>query len=61
MDDLVKELMEKAGLNQEQAEAAAKVFVDYMKHDGNRKKITSIAALAATTAAVNAVVLPHAR
>lgn len=60
MDDLVNELMEKAGLTREQAEAAAKVVVDYMKHDDNRKKITSLAALAATTAAVNVVVLPHA-
>jgi hypothetical protein len=61
MDDLVKQLIEKAGLTREQAEAAAKVVVEFMKHDGNRKKITSLAALAATTAAVNVVVLPHAR
>ena len=61
MDDLVKQLIERAGLSQEQAEAAAKVVVDYMKDDGNRKKITALAAIAATTAAVNVVVLPHAR
>lgn len=61
MDDLVKELMEKAGLTQEQADTAAKVVVDFMRHDDNRKKITSLAAMAATTAAINVAVLPHAR
>jgi hypothetical protein len=60
MDDLVKELIEKAGLTQAQAEAAAKVVLEYMRHDDNRTKIAKLAALAATTAAVNVVVLPHA-
>lgn len=61
MDDLVKALIEKAGLTQEQAEAAAKVVVEFMKHDGNAKKVAALAAMAATTAAVNVAVLPHAR
>lgn len=58
MDDLIKELVQKAGFSQAQAEAAAKVVVDFMKKDDNRKKI---AAIAATTAAINVTVLPHAR
>lgn len=58
MDELVKELMQKAGLSQSQAEAAAKVVVDFFKKDDNGKKI---AAIAATTAAINVTVLPHAR
>ena len=60
MDDLIKELMDRAGLTRDQAEAAAGVLVEYMKSDRNRKKITSLAAMAATTAAVNVAVLPHA-
>lgn len=58
MEDLIKEFMEKAGLSQAQAEAAARVVVDFMKHED---KMKSIAALAATTAAINVTVLPHAR
>ena len=61
MDELVKQLIEKAGLSPEQAEAAAKVVVDFMKDGGNQKKITALAAVAAATAAVNVAVLPHAR
>lgn len=58
MDDLIKALEEKAGLSRDQAKAAARVVVEYMKQGDNGKKI---AALAATTAAINVVVLPHAR
>ena len=57
MKDLIKELVEKAGLSQAQADAAARVVVDYLR---NEKKRKAIVALAATTAAINVTVLPHA-
>lgn len=57
MEDLINELVEKAGLSRTQAEVAARVVVEYLKRGDNRKKI---AALAATTAAINVTVLPHA-
>ena len=51
MDDLIKELVEKAGLSEEQARAALQVFLAYIKHDENRKKVVT-AAVAATTASL---------
>jgi polyhydroxyalkanoate synthesis regulator phasin len=54
MDELVKELVAKAGLNEEQAKAAVDVFLAYIKHDENRKKVIQ-AAMAATIASAVAV------
>jgi nucleoid DNA-binding protein len=61
MDELIKELIEKAGLTEAQAKAAVQVFIDYLKEEKNRNKAVTLAAMAATTAAVNVAVLPHAR
>ena len=52
MDDLIKELVEKAGLTDEQAQAALKVFLAYIKHDENRKKVVQAAAAATIASAV---------
>ena len=58
MEDLIKELVEKAGLSPAQAEAAARVVIEYLKRKDKRN---ALIALAATTAAINVTVLPHAR
>jgi nucleoid DNA-binding protein len=39
MDELVKELMDRAGLSEEQAKAAAEVVVEWVKDEDKRKKI----------------------
>lgn len=55
MDELIKELMKRAGLTETQAKAAAAVFIDYMKHEDHRKKVVALAASAATIASAVAV------
>jgi polyhydroxyalkanoate synthesis regulator phasin len=50
MDDLAKELVKRAGLTEDEAKAAARVVVEWLKHDANRKKIIA-AALASAVAA----------
>lgn len=45
--------MKKAGLTEDQAKAAARVVVDWLKHDDNRQKI--LAAASATIASAVAV------
>ena len=60
MDDLIKELIDKAGLSEAQAKAAGQVFIDYLREEKNRKKAIALAATAAATAAINVAVLPHA-
>ena len=52
MDDLIKDLIEKAGLTEEQAKTALKVFLAYIKHDENRKKVVQAAAAATIASAV---------
>lgn len=52
MDDLIKALTEKAGLTEEQAKAALQVFLAYVKHDENRKKVVQAAAAATIASAV---------
>ena len=49
MDDLIKELVDRAGLSEEQAKAAAEVVVEWVKDEDKRKKILG-AAVAATIA-----------
>jgi len=79
LDDLIKDVSEKAGITMEQARTAVTTAFDQLKSklpeplvdhlealfaqpesDEDRKK-AALAGLAATTAAVNVVVLPHAR
>ena len=52
MDDLIKDLIEKAGLTEEQAKTALQVFLAYIKHDENRKKVVQAAAAATIASAV---------
>ena len=52
MDDLIKDLIEKAGLTEDQAKVALHVFLDYIKHDENRKKVVQAAAAATIASAV---------
>jgi hypothetical protein len=56
MNELVKELMDRAGLTEEQAKAAAEVIVEWVKDEDKRKKI--LAATVASTVA-SAVVTVH--
>ncbi len=49
MDELIKELQERAGLSEEQARAAVEVVAEWMKDEDKRKKI--IAAAVATVVA----------
>ena len=49
MDDLIKELVDRAGLSEAQAKAAAEVVVEWVKDEDKRKKILG-AAVAATIA-----------
>jgi len=49
MDDLIKELVDRAGLSEEQAKAAAEVVVEWVKDEDKRKKI--LAATVASTVA----------
>lgn len=55
MDDLIKDLIEKAGLTEEQAKAALEVFLAYIKHDDDKRKKIVQAAAAATVASAVAV------
>jgi hypothetical protein len=48
MDDLIRDLVDRAGLSEEQARAAAEVVVDWVNDEDKRKKI--LAALATTIA-----------
>ena len=52
MDNLIKDLIEKAGLTEEQAKASLQVFLAYIKHDENRKKVVQAAAAATIASAV---------
>jgi len=56
MDDLIKELVDRAGLSEEQAKAAAEVVVEWVKDEDKRKKI--LAAAVATTIASAVVTVP---
>jgi nucleoid DNA-binding protein len=49
MDELIKELQERAGLTEAQAKAAAEVVAEWMKDEDKRKKV--IAASFATVIA----------
>ena len=49
MDELIKELQERAGLSEAQAKAAAEVVAEWMKDEDKRKKV--ITAAVATTVA----------
>ena len=49
MDELIKDLQERAGLSEAQARAAAEVIVEWMKDEDRRKKV--ITAAVATTIA----------
>ena len=52
MDDLIRELIDQAGLTEAQAKAALQVFLGYIKHDENRKKVVQAAAAATIASAV---------
>ena len=49
MDDLIMELVDRAGLSEDQAKAAAEVVVEWVKDEDKRKKI--LAATVASTVA----------
>jgi nucleoid DNA-binding protein len=53
MDELIKVLIEKAGLSEAQAKAVTKEIVEWLKHEDNRKTI--LAAASATIASAVAV------
>jgi hypothetical protein len=55
MDELIKVLMEKAGLTEAQAKAAAEAVIEYMKHEDNRKKMVVLAGAASAVASAVAV------
>jgi hypothetical protein len=61
MDDLIKDVAEKAGISEDKAKIAVRTVLDYLEHqkDPEKARKTAIAALAATTAAINVAVLPH--
>jgi phosphomannomutase len=82
MDELIRKLVERIEMTEEQARAAAATVIEYLQEhlpeavareladvvarsdgpdDGERARKATTAALAATTAAVNVVVLPGAR
>jgi polyhydroxyalkanoate synthesis regulator phasin len=56
MDDLIKELVDRAELSEEQAKAAAEVVVEWVKDEDKRKKI--LAATVASTVASAVVTVP---
>ena len=56
MDDLIKELVDRVGLSEEQAKAAAEVVVEWVKDEDKRKKI--LAATVASTVASAVVTVP---
>jgi hypothetical protein len=49
VDELIKELQERAGLSEQEARAAADYFLELLRDDDRRKKAV-LAAMAATTA-----------
>jgi hypothetical protein len=53
MDELIDELMKRAGLSEAQARAAARVLAEWLKHDDKRKKL--IAAVTASMVAAGVV------
>jgi len=79
IDELIKDVSDKAGITIEQARTAVSTAFDQLKsklpepfvaeletlfkepQSDEDKKKAALAGLAATTAAVNVVVLPHAR
>ncbi len=42
MDELVKEIVKKTGLDEQHAKAAAEVAVNWFKKEQNRKKVASL-------------------
>jgi len=52
MEQLEKELIEKAGLTEQQAKAAVRVFLGYIKGEKNRDKVLLAAASATIASAV---------
>ena len=50
MDELVKELVERAGLTEGQARAAAEVFLHNLNDEEKRKKLVALAAASTTIA-----------
>ena len=46
MEELVRLLIEKAGLSEVQAKAAAATVIEWLKHDDNRKKVAAFTASA---------------
>ncbi|HZQ49218.1 MAG TPA: hypothetical protein VFB69_02815 [Candidatus Dormibacteraeota bacterium] len=52
MEDLEKQLIEKAGLTEQQAKAAVRVFLAYIKDDEHRRKVVLAAASATIASAV---------
>jgi hypothetical protein len=56
MDDLIRELVDRAGLSEEQVKAAAEVVVEWVKDEDKRKKI--LAAAVPTTIASAVVTVP---
>ncbi|HEX6128856.1 MAG TPA: hypothetical protein VF071_07545 [Candidatus Limnocylindria bacterium] len=52
MDDLIRELRERAGLSEDQAKRAADVVAGLLKDEEKRKKIIAAAVTAATTSVV---------
>lgn len=49
MDELIKDLQERAGLSEQEAKAAADYFAELLRDEDRRKKAV-LAAVAATTA-----------
>ena len=49
MDELIRDLVERAGLPEAQAKEAAKVLAEWLAHEDKRKKL--IAAVVASTVA----------
>lgn len=49
MDELIKDLQERAGLSEQEAKAAADYFTELLRDEDRRKKAV-LAAVAATTA-----------
>jgi len=81
MDELIRQLVERTDMTEEQARVAVATVIEYLQEhlpeavageladvvertdgpdDGERAKKATISAVAATTAAVNVVVLPGA-
>jgi hypothetical protein len=56
MDELIRELVERTGLTEQEARAAAQVLVEWVKDEDKRKKI--LAAAVATTIASAVVTVP---